>query len=616
MKIGLLLPRGAGPGDLSRSGQWSRFARHYLRSYRAAFDNVVLLVEEPVRDLGSSLEGIEVRLLRRRWGRWHADSFSDLDGVRAFQAPDLAAMPGSPPVAAATYGYDYSQFARLERRPWRRLRASRRAQRGARRAALLFTPAPFLEDRVLNTAPGARSEHLPNGADLSAFTPSQSLDGVRRALFVGRLAHQKDLQTLLRALALLPREIRPPLTLVGDGPLRGSLESAARRLRVQAEFTGTLCHDHLPEIYRRHQLLLLASRAEGQCKVLLEGMACGLACVVSDCEGNRTLIEDGRSGWLFRRGDARDLANAIRRVLELDPPALLRVRRQARLAVEQRHDLSALLEREITLLRELCESARGGTLDRKYVHAGAYHWRETDDRDLRDFNLPLKARYRVLLSMGPRKGGQVLDAGCGDGALSAALSKRAQFLVGCDPSLRALRLAKRRVAAAHWVCGRVEALPFREACFEQAVAADVLEHVEDATAASLELARVLTLGGDLLASAPVAEPGALTGRFHRSEFHRGELPRLLRREFHIEAVRHTHPAWVLRLYRARIFGCSLPKRCLDLLGRLGLDLCRLPVAGTARQATVRARRQGPRAPRSETSAIATQVAGAMKRKCG
>ena len=141
MKIGLLLPRGAGPGDLSRSGQWSRFARHYLRSYRAAFDNVVLLVEEPVRDLGSSLEGIEVRLLRRRWGRWHADSFSDLDGVRAFQAPDLAAMPGSPPVAAATYGYDYSQFARLERRPWRRLRASRRAQRGARRAALLFTPA-------------------------------------------------------------------------------------------------------------------------------------------------------------------------------------------------------------------------------------------------------------------------------------------------------------------------------------------------------------------------------------------------------------------------------------------------------------------------------------------
>lgn len=616
MKIGLLLPRGAGPADLSRSGQWSRFVRHYLRGYRAAFDDVVLLMEEPATDRVRDLEGIEVRHLRRRWGRWQADSFSDLDAVRAFQAPDLAAMPGSPPVAAATYGYDYSQFARLERRPWRRLRASRRAQRGARRASLLFTPAPFLEDRVLSTAPGARTEHLPNGVDLSAFTPLQPQDGVRRALFVGRLARQKDLQTLLRALALLPTEIRPPLTLVGDGPLRGSLESAARRLGVEAEFTGTLSHHQLPEIYRRHQLLLLASRAEGQCKVLLEGMACGLACVVSDCEGNRTLIEDGRNGWLFRRGDARDLANAIRRVLDLDPPALLQVRRRARLAVEQRHDLSTLLNREITLLRELCESACGDTLDGKYVHAGAYHWRETDDRDLRDFNLPLKARYRVLLSMGRQEGGQVLDAGCGDGALSAALANRAELLVGCDPSLRALRLAKRRVSAAHWVCGCVEALPFREACFEQAAAADVLEHVEDATAASSELARVLTPGGELLASAPVAEPGAPTGRFHRREFHRGELPRLLGREFQIESVRHTHPAWVLHLYRARIFGRSLPKRGLDLLGRLGLDLCRLPAAGAARQVTVRARRSGLRAPRSETSAIATQVAEAMKRKCG
>lgn len=616
MKIGLLMPRGAGPSDLSRSGQWSRFARHYLRSYRAAFDGVVLLVEEPATDPISGLEGIEVRRLHRRCGRWHADSFSDLDAVRAFQAPDLAAMPGSPPVAAATYGYDYSQFARLERRPWRRWRATWRAQRGARRAALLFTPVPFLKDRVLSTAPGARIEQLPNGADLSAFTPPLTQDGVRRALFVGRLAHQKDLWTLLRALALLPQEIRPPLTLVGDGPLRGPLESAARRLGVQAEFSGTLPHDHLPEIYRRHQLLLLASRAEGQCKVLLEGMACGLACVVSDCEGNRTLIDDGLSGWIFRCGDARDLANAIRRVLGLDSPALLRVRRRARLAVEQRHDLSTLLDREITLMRELCESARGGTLDGKYVHAGAYHWRETDDRDLRDFNLPLKARYRVLLSMGRRKCGRVLDAGCGDGALSAALSIRARLLVGCDPSLRALRLAKRRVATAHWVCGSVEALPFREACFEQAAAADVLEHVENAVAASSELARVLEPGGDLLASAPMAEPEAPTGRFHRREFHRGELPRLLGREFHIESVRHTHPAWVLRLYRARIFGRSLPKRGLDLLGRLGLDLFRLPTAGAACQATVRARRSGPRALRSETRAIATQVAGAMKRKCG
>ncbi len=356
MRAGLLLPRGSGPAELARAGQWSRFARHFLRPYVAAFERVALLVEEPETVWRSTGEdGVEVRRLERRRGCWSASAFADLDVVRAFQAPDLYRIPAQAPQAAATFGYDYARFARLQSAipgP-RALLAAARARAGARRAALLFAPAAFLEARARALAPRARLEPLPNGVDLEAFRPPERLRAPSRALCVARLARQKNLPTLLRALARLPAARRPRLTLVGDGALRPRLARLARRLGVEAEFAGVVPHEDLPSLYAAHDLFLLPSLAEGQSKALLEAMACAMACVVSDCEGNRSLVEDGGSGWLHPARDPEALAETLARVCSLPEAAQFRVRRSARLAAEDRHGLRTLVEREVGWVREL-----------------------------------------------------------------------------------------------------------------------------------------------------------------------------------------------------------------------------------------------------------------------
>jgi glycosyltransferase involved in cell wall biosynthesis/SAM-dependent methyltransferase len=622
MKVGLLLPRGAGPADLARAGQWSRFTRFYLRAYAAAFEGVVLLVDEAFDPSRCSLDGVEVRRLERGLlGRRRPDAaaFADLDVVRAFQAPDLAALPDIHPPAAATFGYDYARFACLERRPLRAWRASWRAAAGARRAALLFVAAPTLEARALALAPGARLVPLANGADLSAFAPPERLGPLRRALYVGRLERQKDLPTLLRALALLPAANRPSLTLVGDGSGRRGVRRLAARLGVEVEIRGVVPHETLPGLCARHDLFILPSLEEGQSKALIEAMACALACLVSDCEGNRSMIEDGVTGWLFPRRDPAALAAALARVCALDTPELFRVRRAARAVVEERHDLRALVEREVGRVRALGRDSAGPGLDAKYHRAGAYHWRETQARDLRAFNAPLRSRYRALLSPAPRAAGRTLDAGCGDGALTAALARRARWVIGCDPSLAALELARARVPDASWVCGRLEALPFREGVFDLAVAADVLEHADDARAAAAELARVLAPQKALLASAPLARAAEPRGRFHRREFQDDGLAALLAPEFEVRAVRRSQADWLLRLYHSRPLGRAWPKRLLDLLAIAGIDLFRWPAGRAARQASVLARARWPRPSAAQTSAAsasATQVAQAMNRKCG
>jgi glycosyltransferase involved in cell wall biosynthesis len=626
VKVGLILPRGGGPSDLTRAGQWPRFCRFYLRAYAEAFDRVALLVEEEIDPSRAGAERVEIRRLRRSGGgrRWDSACFAGLDALRAFQAPDLASLPAGAPPAAATFGFDYRRFARFERRPLRGVRGALRARAGAQRAALLFVPARFLEPRALALAPGARAELLPNGADLAVFTPPERLGPARRALYVGRLEPQKGLQTLLHALARLPSASRPSLTLVGEGGQESQLRRLSAHLGLNARFTGVIPHDALPAVYAAHDLFVLPSLEEGQPKALIEAMACGLACVASDCEGNRSLVEDGRNGWLFQRREPTDLAALLGRLMSLDSGTLFRIRRAARRSAESRHDLRLLLPREVALVQQLARSAAGDTLEAKYARCGAYHWRETDPRHQDEFNAPLRARYRALAALAPRRRALALDAGCGDGALAALLIDRCRQLVGCDLSMTALRLARARVPSGWWVRGRLEALPFRGRAFDLALAADVLEHAEEPRTAASELSRVLSPRGDLLASAPVAEASEPRGRFHRLEFGRGALADLLRPSFELRAARSSHAGWLMRLYGSRPFGRGWARRLLNLLAVTGVDPFRWPAGAGARQTSLRASpRTGagpalksPAAAAPATNARITQVAGDMNRKCG
>ena len=107
---------------------------------------------------------------------------------------------------------------------------------------------------------------------------------------------------------------------------------------------------------------------------------------------------------------------------------------------------------------------------------------------------------RLIMELtGDLVGRDVLDVGCGDGALASAMAARGAKATGVDPDPAMLAAARSREATvgqrATFLEGRVERLPFPDASFDVVTAVTVLCFVADAAGAVRELARVVRPGG-------------------------------------------------------------------------------------------------------------------------
>jgi glycosyltransferase involved in cell wall biosynthesis len=67
----------------------------------------------------------------------------------------------------------------------------------------------------------------------------------------------------------------------------------------------------LPRWYHMADIYISPSHVDGTSVTLLEALASGLPCLVSDIPGNKDWIEEGVNGWTFRDGDVDDLAEKI-----------------------------------------------------------------------------------------------------------------------------------------------------------------------------------------------------------------------------------------------------------------------------------------------------------------
>jgi glycosyltransferase involved in cell wall biosynthesis len=368
MNLGLLPALGGSLTELLRSGQASRLIDGYLRRYIEAFDSVTYFSYAPERlrdftDDQGLLERVRVLGPQRRQLRAvramaipiaHAQDLRACGTLRVYQitgvipALIVKARFGVPYVT--TYGFWYGQLSQPG--PKRMVKAI--VERlGLRHAAAAIVTTEELRTRAARMA--RRVELIPNGVDTRLFAPrpGTARGGKPRLLYVGRLSAEKNLSTVVTSATYLATGAT--FVAAGSGPLREALETQAKELGVSVDFRGVVEQAKLPAVSAGADVFVLASFTEGHPKALLEAMACGLPCVVSDCAGNRSLVTDGKTGLLFDPRDPRQLADRLRRVLD-DPDLARHLGQAARTLVARCYDLGATVEREIALLQNVAQA--------------------------------------------------------------------------------------------------------------------------------------------------------------------------------------------------------------------------------------------------------------------
>ena len=211
---------------------------------------------------------------------------------------------------------------------------------------------------------------IPNAVDVDAFRPGGEPDEALKASlglagctvigFVGSFYAYEGLDLLIDA---LPRIVgqRPDVRvlLVGGSPQELNLREQARRGGVadKVVFTGRVPHEAVQRYYDLIDVLAYPRHSMRLTELVtplkpLEAMAQGRVLVASDVGGHKELIEDGKTGSLFRAGDAQSLADAVIGLLD-ERVTWPELRSRARDFVETQRTWSRSVARYADIFRAL-----------------------------------------------------------------------------------------------------------------------------------------------------------------------------------------------------------------------------------------------------------------------
>jgi glycosyltransferase involved in cell wall biosynthesis len=191
----------------------------------------------------------------------------------------------------------------------------------------LVVPSVAMRDKLLEYGVSVPMHVIPtgipvtefSGGDGAAFRARHGIDpGRPLLLFVGRVAFEKNIDFLLRALEVAVAQM-PDLLLVvaGEGPAEASLRKLTAKLGLGANvlFVGYLDRaSSLQDCYRAANAFVFASRTETQGLVLLEAMALGVPVISTAVMGTRDIVGP-RRGALVPEDNEADFARTILKLM-------------------------------------------------------------------------------------------------------------------------------------------------------------------------------------------------------------------------------------------------------------------------------------------------------------
>lgn len=229
----------------------------------------------------------------------------------------------------------------------------------------IVAPTTAVLDAVA-AAEGAARKHMlciPNGVDASRFRPADAstractrstLGIAPGAPLIGCVADLFEVKRhvdLIDAFAQVRAEFpEAHLVLIGDGPLRGTIEKRARDRRVNDAVNLLGSRKDIDVLLPALDLFVLASDTEGMSNAILEAQACGLPVIATEVGGNLDLV-DNTCGQLVAPRDPDALAAAMLALLR-DAELCKRMGVAARDRVTSKHSLEAMAQAYASLYRE------------------------------------------------------------------------------------------------------------------------------------------------------------------------------------------------------------------------------------------------------------------------
>lgn len=501
--IGLIATYKSGIRTLKASGQDSRLVRYYLKAYATRFNRIYYFsyLQESLADYTDDPEILSrVQLLPKRWNvpdpvyallmpLAYPKEFSRCRVLRVFQA--LGAYPlwaavilGIP--SLVTFGYRYSEFARVDgKRFWKvaSIAVVERLAVWAATVALVTTRELHSFVCRVRTGPVAL---IPNGVDLDSFRPATPPVKFKEktVLFVGRFERQKNLETLVYAAAEARQRVPLRLLWIGHGSQTETLRHLAQTLGVPLEIRPPVPHHELNQVMAEADAFTLVSWTEGHPKVLMEAMASGLPCIVSNCDGNRLLIENGKSGLVCDPRNRKEISEAIERVLK-DNDLRKQLGMEARNRVRCSYDLKFWVDREGDILRTLADGGFSSNVGRRGHILNRWL----------DYSVRRRLLDADLLAVTPELTGEVLEVGGG------RRPTRGRFL---RPfwQVRSWTMLDKNPDVKPDLMADAATIPLPDASLDTVLCLEVLEYVAQPQKAIAEFSRVLRPGGRLVLSVP------------------------------------------------------------------------------------------------------------------
>jgi 1,2-diacylglycerol 3-alpha-glucosyltransferase len=233
-------------------------------------------------------------------------------------------------------------------------------------ADVVVSPSSTAQRYLASNGVTANSVVISNGVDTRYFCPStHSLENspherLLRLVHVGRLDREKCCDLLMLAISSASLQRPLTLTVVGDGIQRDKLERQVWELEAAGQsqpgcirFVGTVSESSKLTILQSADLFVTASPAELQGIAVMEAMACGVAALVPDAGALPELCRPGRTGLLFRAGQADD---CTRQLCNLDQGMLRTLGMDARTFISNTHDAQITYENYDALLTQTCLS--------------------------------------------------------------------------------------------------------------------------------------------------------------------------------------------------------------------------------------------------------------------